>query len=260
MRTPGSTPAGPAPARRSAARRRPRPACRAGRRRRCAPPRRRPGGATCVHRAGRGGSRRPPWRPARRASPRSAGSRRCRWTARTARRCPRTCGSCSRIPAWSSSWASTPLAVAAPGQLGHPRQLLGLGGDHQLAGDLVRQVVLPAERHGLRAAGHREARLEPARGVVQPGVDHVGVVAGLVARPAAARARRRRPTGRCGPRRARWRGRRCRRRPRRRRSGGSVAVTAQCLDDGAGGVGPQHGAAGRGRGRGQRGRVDVSAR
>ena len=65
-------------------------------------------------------------------------------------------------------------------QLGHPGQLGGLGGHHQLPGDGVRQVVLPAERHGLRAPGHREPRLGAARGVVQPRVDHVRVVPTLV--------------------------------------------------------------------------------
>ena len=79
-----------------------------------------------------------------------------------------------------SSLTSTPLRRAAPGELCHARQLVGGRGDDDLAAHLVRQVVATTERDRLAIALHREPRLEAAGRVVQPGMDDVGVVAGLV--------------------------------------------------------------------------------
>jgi hypothetical protein len=73
------------------------------------------------------------------------------------------------------------VGVAAPLELSHPRQFPRLGRDDELAAHRVRQIVLTAERHRLRAPGGSQPRLEAARRVVEPGVDDVGVVARLVA-------------------------------------------------------------------------------
>jgi hypothetical protein len=72
------------------------------------------------------------------------------------------------------------VGLAAAGELFHPRQLGGLRGDHELAAHLVGQVVLAAERDGLRAPRDGQPRLQPTGGVVEPGVDDVGVAPRLV--------------------------------------------------------------------------------
>ena len=104
------------------------------------------------------------------------------------------------------------VGVAAAGELGHPRQLLGIRRDDELAAHLVRQVVLAAERDGLRAPGDGQPRLEPAGGVVEARVDDVGVAPGLVRGQALLALDDGHRTGPCAPRHGRWRGRRCRRR------------------------------------------------
>ena len=92
----------------------------------------------------------------------------------------RTCGSWWASSATVSSLTSTPLRRTAAGELCHARQLVGRRGDDHLAAHLVRQVVATAERDRLAIALHGELRLEAAGRVVEPGMDDVGVVAGLV--------------------------------------------------------------------------------
>ena len=84
------------------------------------------------------------------------------------------------------------VVATTPCELGQARELVGPGGDHDLATHLVRKVVGAAERDRLAVALHGETRLEAAGRVVQPGMDDVGVVARLMRGRTRARARRRR--------------------------------------------------------------------
>lgn len=62
-----------------------------------------------------------------------------------------------------------------------PGQLRALGGDDQLAGDVVRNAVLRTELDHFGRPLEREPRLEGAGRVVDPAVDHTAVAPRLVA-------------------------------------------------------------------------------
>src|SRR5262249_19610848 len=62
----------------------------------------------------------------------------------------------------------------------HARRLDRVGGDEQLAADVNGDVVRGGELHRGPGAAPAQLRLEAARRVVDPGVDHAAVVSGLV--------------------------------------------------------------------------------
>ena len=64
--------------------------------------------------------------------------------------------------------------IAQPGDFGL------VGGDHQLAADLVRDAVFAAERDHLPDAVDRQPRLDRPGLVVEAAVQHAAVVAGLM--------------------------------------------------------------------------------
>jgi hypothetical protein len=66
------------------------------------------------------------------------------------------------------------VGVAAADELLHPRQLVGLGGDHELAGTWWGRSCV---RQNATVSAHRRRPAAPSarRGVVEPGVDDVGV-------------------------------------------------------------------------------------
>ena len=72
------------------------------------------------------------------------------------------------------------IGGAAPMQLLQARQLVGSGGDHHLAADLVGDAVHLGERHHFARPLHRVARLQGPGLVVDAGVDDAAVVTGLM--------------------------------------------------------------------------------
>ena len=76
--------------------------------------------------------------------------------------------------------ADEPVGPAAPVQLGQRRQLRRASGDHQLARPHVRDALLVGEGQQRAPPGAAQRRLQRARRVVQPGVDHPGVAPALV--------------------------------------------------------------------------------
>ncbi len=94
---------------------------------------------------------------------------------------PPACGSISQhlLPAEHLKTAQ-PVRLAAFEQVLEPHQLVRAGGDHQFAADLVRDAVFAAELDHLPDALDGQARFDGTRLVVEAGVEHAAVVAGLV--------------------------------------------------------------------------------
>ena len=122
---------------------------------------------------------RPPT-PARRARGRRRCSRRSRCSPPTARRRRRRaarargrrpCRPAARGPRWRRARSASRC---------RPATWSGVGRDDELAGDLDVDPVLAGVLGHAALTGHRHARLEAARRVVEAGVDHARVPAGLV--------------------------------------------------------------------------------
>ena len=77
--------------------------------------------------------------------------------------------------AFQAVGAAARFQVAETGHLGL------VGGHHDFAADLVRDAVLQAKRHHLADARNRQARFDRSGFVIQPGMQHAAVMAGLVA-------------------------------------------------------------------------------
>ena len=118
-------------------------------------------------------------RPGRRSAP-PPRSRRCRCWGSEGRRSrargarARGCRRRRSCAGPERRWRGAALELLQAAELG------GVGGDDQLAAALVGDVALLAVLVQLARALHAQARLQRAGRVVDAGVDHPGVVAGLV--------------------------------------------------------------------------------
>src|SRR3970040_2213127 len=95
---------------------------------------------------------------------------------------PRVVSSATSCGPGRIAFTPRPRGTVARAGRGEPAELGAVHGDHELATALERHVMLLAEALERLLALAAQARLQGARRVVQPRVDHAGVAAGLGAR------------------------------------------------------------------------------